>query len=110
MAKKQMITKTEPIYLDLDCVSLRSLQEKVDVLIAKYGDSASIDYSYEYDEYQQSTRISYLREETDEEFEKRNVDEARSREAKKKEAKQLKKLRDAKDYEVYLELKARYEK
>ena len=109
MAKKLMIDKRKDVYISTYS-PLSSIRDDIASLIREYGEDATLIIESDYDVGSVDFLVRYKEEESDEAFETRIAAEKKARAAKKEEAKRLKELRDAADYQVYLELKERYEK
>lgn len=87
--KKQMVREIKETFsaYEFESSNLKDLKEKVDALIAKYGESAKLNYDKNYyhpydSEATPSYEVIVSREETDEEFNKR-VNEENQWKAKK---------------------------
>lgn len=99
--KRKVINVVEEVFSAGDFEgSLKSLKEKTDALIKKYGEDAYLNYdkyySYPYDpEYYPSYEVKISREENDEEMNKRLEQEKETQEKiKKRELDELKRLQE----------------
>ena len=100
---KKTITVSESAREQLtDYSSLKSVRDAVNRLIREYGEGAGIEFDSGYNNI--SELITYTREETDQEYQKRLKDEARQR----SEAQTKKERQDEKDRKEYERLKAKF--
>lgn len=88
----------------LDCTSLGTLKWVVEQEIKKHGELATLEFDAGYNNI--DCRITYLREETDLEYERRSKQEAASKIKRKVE----KEKQEEKERKEYLRLKKKYEK
>lgn len=96
MSKNQVVEYVDISYGVSDCSCLQVVKERVEELIAKYGEFAVLEFDAGYNSISESVRFTRL--ETDEEYADRIAKEKQTEEKKK-----------AKEYQEYLTLKKKFE-